>query len=196
MARTQKQTGPITMICEKTGIPFEAENRRRKSHPDVQAWLATAYEEGWYGEIQSVLYGPYKETFPTIEQFNARMEVVQAQAKASQETFARMERERKERVEAARRRRRETNDLLREFGYRWSDLGLKDEEEADAFDINAPIGSDWYLFSPDNRSVSVFAAMRELFHSDDVRACVKARRWFQEYEPERLAEIEKGETNG
>ena len=47
----------ITMICEKTGIPFEAQNKRRKSHPIVMSWLSKAYEEGWYQEANDAIYG-------------------------------------------------------------------------------------------------------------------------------------------
>lgn len=95
-----------------------------------------------------------------------------AERNAAYDERLRREREAKE----ARRQRAITNDLLRGRGYRWSSVGFKDEEDADAFDINAPIGQEWQLFSPDGRAVSVKEAMLELAYA----GVEFAKKWLAE----------------
>jgi hypothetical protein len=157
----------IKMICEKTGIEFEAENRRRKSHPVVQAWLAQAYEEGWYQQANDAIYGSSarsveKQTFTTIEQFVAYFEQLRASALQEKQTRETADSQQKREREEARRQRHITNSLLSGRGYTWKKY-TNDEEDIDMLGMPAV---EWDLRSPDNRIVSVQEAMQELAYQD------------------------------
>lgn len=69
---------------------------------------------------------------------------------------------RKREADEARQQRAAANGQLKIRGYRWQNIGFRSEEDADAFDVNLPIGNEWALFSPDGRAVSVQQAMQEL----------------------------------
>jgi len=73
---------------------------------------------------------------------------------------ARLRRERE--AKEARRERAVLNSALRARGYKWVQVGFRDEEEADAFDLNLPAGQEWQLVAPDNRSVSLSVATQEI----------------------------------
>lgn len=166
----------VTIICEKTGIEFEAPNRRRKCHPVVQGWFATAYNDAVYGNHARYID---KQTFENIEQFVAYFQKLQQeglQEVKRREEEADAQRKRDKEAQEARRQRHITNDLLRGRGYKWSDLGFKDEEDADFTNFNeVSYGHDWQLFSPDNRAVTVRQAMNELA-SQDVHF---AKKWLE-----------------
>lgn len=66
----------------------------------------------------------------------------------------RREREQKE----ARRQRALLNGALRAKGYKWMNVGFKSEEDADAFDVNLPIGNYWQLFDANGNAISLSAA--------------------------------------
>jgi hypothetical protein len=159
-----------TVKCDKTGIEFETQRPRKVNyHPQVQAWLEVANKEGWYGPANNAIYGNDaagipKQKFDTIEVFNAYFTDLQARSLQENQQRASERRQSEQEIKDAKRERHITNDLLRGRGYKWHDLGFKDEEEADAFDINAPVGPDWRLyFEPENREVlTVQEAMQEL----------------------------------
>lgn len=73
---------------------------------------------------------------------------------------ARLQREREE--SEARENRARTNAVLRMKGYKWVNVGFKSEEDADAFDLNLPIGDDWRLVSPNGNVVSVQEAKEQI----------------------------------
>lgn len=75
----------------------------------------------------------------------------QAARDAAYDDRLRREREQKE----AKRQRTITNSILRSKGYKWVNVGFRSEEDADAFDLNLPIGDDWQLVSPEGKVVSV-----------------------------------------
>lgn len=167
----------VEVVCEKTGLVFEAKTRRTKSHPTVMAWLNQAYEEGWYAEAQHPLYGDTKKQFSSIDEFvafykNLREKTLHAKH-AEQQEKSRRQREQEE----ASRQRYILNKLLRDRGYNWVNLGYLDDEEIDN-SITVPLPKyDWHLTSPDNRLVTMKEAMLELAYQD-----VKfAKEWLAEH---------------
>lgn len=59
----------VKVICEKTGVEFEAATRRTKNHPQIMAWLSDASREGWYGKALDVLKKGREQHLTTIEAF-------------------------------------------------------------------------------------------------------------------------------
>jgi|SRR5579885_138916 len=136
----------VTIICEKTGISFEAENRRRKSHPVVMAWLETAYKEGWYEQANTAIYGSRyveKQKFETIEQFVAYFQDLQKNALHAKHEAIDAEIQRKREAEEAKRQRHMLNRFLNDHGYFWKKFE-NDEEDQDFFGAPA---FEWYLRS-------------------------------------------------
>jgi len=179
----------VEIICEKTGITFEAENRRRKSHPTVQAWLAQAYDEGWYQQANDAIYGSSarsveKQKFESIEQFVAYFEQLRASALQEKQTRETAESQQKREREEAHRQRHITNSLLSGRGYTWKRY-TNDEEDIDMLGMPAV---EWDLWSPDNRIVTTQEAMQELAYQD-----VKfAHEWLAARNiPETMPTIEK-----
>jgi hypothetical protein len=164
----------ITMICEKTGIPFEAENRRRKSHPVVQSWMQKAYEEGWYQQANDAIYGNSarfveKQTFETIEQFVAYFTQLQKDSVQANNAREITESQRKRDEAESRRRRHITTSLLRGRGYTWQ-RGYSDSDiENDIWNGEGEPTGAWELVSPDHRTVSVKEAMFELAFYEDAK---------------------------
>ncbi len=157
----------ITVICEKTGIPFEAENRRRKSHPVVQGWIQKAYDEGWYPQANDAIYGNSarfveKQSFETIEQFVTYFTQLQKDSIQANTERERFDAQSKRDAAEVKRQRHITNDLLRGRGYGWKRFE-NDEEDIDMF--GAP-EVEYTLYSPDHRPVSVKEAMQELAYQD------------------------------
>jgi hypothetical protein len=45
----------VKVICQYTGIEFEAKSARTKNHPEVAQWLAEANQKGCYSELITAL---------------------------------------------------------------------------------------------------------------------------------------------
>lgn len=134
----------VTIICEKTGLQFEAENRRRKSHPVVMSWMETAYKEGWYEQANATIYGSRyteKQSFTTIEQFVSYFQDLQQRALHVKREADASEVQRKRDAEEAKRQRYILNRFLNDHGYSWKKFE-NDEEDQDFF--KAP-EFEWYL---------------------------------------------------
>jgi hypothetical protein len=162
----------VTIICEKTGIEFEARTKRTKNHPQIMAWVNEAAKDGWYNTALETIKKSRKDGATTLEQFVADLR--QAETAFKEQSNAayteKMERERQQKE--AKRQRYITNSTLREHGYHWVNLAFEDEEEADAFGLIGPqyehlIGKDWHLYAADHREVSVRQAMEEIASQGD-----------------------------
>lgn len=81
---------------------------------------------------------------------------IAAQAEKNAAINERLQREREDKD--ARENRARLNNTLRAKGYKWVNVGFKSEEDADAFDLNLPVGDDWQLVSPEWNVVSLSAA--------------------------------------
>lgn len=156
----------IAATCEKTGLTFEARSQRQTTHPQIRSWIDKSYKDGWYQACLDAIKAGREASLESIEEFIALLSETEHAAVSSQHADYSAMLERQRQAKEARRQRAVTNDLLRDRGYRWQNLGFKTEEEADAFDINLPIGNDWQLISPDGRIVTVKEAMQELAYHD------------------------------
>jgi len=77
-----------------------------------------------------------------------------AERDAAIDERCRRDRETKE----ARESRARLNSVLRMKGYKWTNVGFRSEEDADAFDLNLPVGDDWQLLDPEGKTISLNAA--------------------------------------
>ncbi len=151
-----------TVTCEKTGIEFEAKSARTKNHPAIMRVLDEANRYGWYAQAMQALIDGREAGLETIEEFVELLDATkEAALNAQQAKYSAFLAEKRAKKEA-RREHVILNAKLERHGYRWSNVGFADEEEADAFDINAPIGTSWILISPDNRTVTVAQALAEI----------------------------------
>lgn len=180
----------VTIICEKTGIPFEAENRRRKSHPVVMSWMETAYKEGWYDQANTAIYGSRyveKQKFETIEQFVSYFRDLQQRALHAKHEADAAEVQRKRDAEEAKRQRYILNRYLNDHGYSWKKFE-NDEEDQDFFNVPA---FEWYLRNEKTQqSTTVKDAMIAIARTTGDQF---ARAWLAEHGIEIPAE-EQSET--
>ncbi|GHP00944.1 hypothetical protein KSF_109910 [Reticulibacter mediterranei] len=187
----------VRTICDKTGIPFEAKSTRQINHPEVSALLNQAARNGTYTTALKVFAACKQEGMTDIDAVITRacsameaayQEQVEAKAQRKQE-----QRDSERQRQDARRDREWTNSILRDNGYKWFDLGFKDEEDADFTNFNAvTYGRDWHLYYGD-REVSVKQAMLELAWKGDRRA----KNWLVEHGiAEEMPEIEKHRQDG
>jgi len=122
----------VTVICQHTGIEFEAASKRQKNHPAVAALLASANEDGTYRVAVQRLAAARAAGMTEID---AIVRFVQTGEKAAlarraeiQAADRRLEQERAARHAAAMAQRDATNSILREAGFRW--LRYEEREEA------------------------------------------------------------------
>jgi hypothetical protein len=167
----------VQVICEKTGIEFEAATRRTKNHPTIMSWLEKSNRYDWYSQALETLTSGRKQGYTTIEQYNALFE--ETEKSAQEENIARfkVKRDEEEAAKAVRRERHITNSILREHGYRWSDLGFPEDEEIDNSYLGPTPRHDWQLFSSDDRAVSTQQAMQEIFATSQSNY---AKEWLEQ----------------
>jgi hypothetical protein len=175
----------VTVICDKTGIKFEAASRRQKNHPRVSSllnWAANTGKPGAYAVALS-LFAECKAEGMTdlaailewvkegVSEFNAASSEAEWQRKQQHKEDERQRR-------ARYKERQYTNGILREGGYRWVNFGFESEEDADFTNFNAvTIGPDWHLYHGD-REVTIRQAMQEMAESGNVRA----KLWLEEHQ--------------
>ncbi|SRR6266700_1168480 len=162
----------VKVICEKTGIEFEAATKRTKNHPSIMMILNDANKYGWYADALEALKSGRKSGFSMIEQFVSALRNAEEQYKEqTNAVYAAQNRERKA-VEEAKRQREIRNSLLRDRGYEWTDLGYAPDEEIDNSFLGRLPEHDWHLKAPDGKLVSLKDAMIALAR-EDVKYAVK-----------------------
>ena len=152
----------VEIICEKTGITFEAATRRTKNHPQIMAWLSEAYKDGWLSTAESIVRDGKVQGWTDVNQFIEALRAAESAAKDSVKAENTRRTEQEFAAKEARRQRYITNDLLRSRGYHWKKFE-NDEEDMDFYGAPAV---EWSLWSPDNRTVTVTEAMQELAAQD------------------------------
>lgn len=159
----------ITVICDKTGIEFEATSKRQKNHPRVSAFLDEANKDsrryqGSYQAAQQILVDIKANGMTDIDE---AMQYANAAYNAwkngeakpvIRQTVGSILRAKKD----ASRARDEQNAFLRSHGYRWQ----KDYADFDEYEEGEP--SAWNLYSSDGRIVSVAEAYDEINRGVDV----------------------------
>lgn len=156
----------FTVICDKTGIQFEAESKRQKNHPAISALLAKSTKYGNYGAALTAMAEVKAAGNMTITEaiafVNQRMDETDAER---QKRRIAEEREEKARTEA-RLERKALNDNLYRHGYTWH---KEDEESMDAFGATAfsdlygnHVSEVWILTNPEGHEVTVAQALASI----------------------------------
>lgn len=151
----------VTVICQYTGIQFEAATNRAKNHPVVSELLNAAAKGGNYGQVQSILAQCKKEGIQDIDQVREAVKAGNAKHIAQLNAQLQAEAEDKKAREKARAQRQEQNHFLREHGYTWH---KNDDDGYQPMFAN----DGWHLVSPDNRIVTVAQAMDEIKRGREV----------------------------
>jgi len=148
----------VKVICQHTGIEFEARSKRSKNHPRISALLSEANKNRAYNAVKDALAEGRELGFETIEQFE---EFARAAMRASRQEYVERMNEIRDEQKAkreAKRRRDIVNAKLRQHGYTWRKNFAYDadhyEESDDTF--------EWELWSEDGRVVTVEQALAEI----------------------------------
>jgi hypothetical protein len=165
----------VKIICEKTGIEFEAASKRTKNHPQIMVVVNEANRDGWYTQCLTALKAGREAGFTTLGEFIELLDETRKAAREQRDMQIGTFMDRKRAAQEARRQRFILNDFLRENGYHWSDLAMDPEDVDNSFTGHLPT-HDWQLFSSDNRAVSVKQAMQELA-AQDIKF---AKEWLEE----------------
>lgn len=160
----------VKIICQYTGLEFEATSKRQKNHPEISKLLNEAAADkrnpGAYGIVKKALAEGRTRDFTTVREFIefARSAVqAGAQEQADQERRNRELREEQARKrEEAEARRKVQNARLREHGYLWS----REYRDHDEFEEGEP--SLWVLRAPDGRAVSPEQGLDEIERGAEV----------------------------
>lgn len=152
----------VEVICEKSGLMFEARTKRTKNHPQIMALINGAYENGWYSQALETIKRGRERGFTTIEQFVDALRKTEASAIGARSADIEERIRREQDAKEARRQRHVTNDLLRDCGYRWQ----KYENDEEDIDLYGQPEYEWQLKTPDGRFVTVKEAMQELAYQN------------------------------
>lgn len=155
----------VKVICEKTGLEFEAVSKRTKNHPTIMSILNRANRDGWYGQALDAVKIGRQSGLATIEEFVAWLDETEKAWREQRNTQITGYLDSKLEAQEARRQRHILNSFLREHGYHWADLAMDPEDVDNSFTGHLP-AHDWQLFSSDNRAVSIKQAMQELAAQD------------------------------
>lgn len=141
----------VKIVCQHSGIEFEAATARTKQHPLVAALKKQSDKDGTYRAMNDALdsvrkVGGYATIEEYVQRVNDAMHGVPT-AKAQARAYV-------DQRDEADRTRREQNAQLRAAGYVWH----KYEAEHDAPEA----GYEWELRSPDGRVVTVSQALDEI----------------------------------
>lgn len=167
----------VTVICEKTGLTFEAPTKRTKNHPSIMAIVNEANRDGWYAQALASLKAGREAGFTTLEEFIDLLNETREAAREQRNMRIDAYMDRKRANAEVKRQRYITNNILRSYGYIWLDLGYPEDEEVDNSYTGSLPRHDFQLKSPDGRLVSVKQAMIELATQQNVKV---AREWLAE----------------
>lgn len=59
----------MQVTCQKTGLVFETESKRRNNHPTIMSIVNQANKDGWYSQCQDALQDGRKAGLDTLEDF-------------------------------------------------------------------------------------------------------------------------------
>lgn len=161
----------VTVICQHSGIEFEAATKRTKQHPEIATLKDRANKEGNYREVGDALDTVKKAGgYSTIEEY---MDLVRTELQTKRDAFlARAAKQRewqaKDESEKIEReaRRAEENALLNANGYTWRKEAIGTEDSDMRGSYGAGIGEfshyEWRLYAADGREVSKEQALAEI----------------------------------
>lgn len=158
----------VTVVCDKTGVTFEADSRRQKNHPRVSKFLNSCANDksnpGAYNMALAAFRQAKADGMTDIDAIMTFAEQYvseggdfarqQRQARAAAITAADKEfEEKRQRIKAE---RKERNEFLRQHGYTWR------KEAADFDEAEEGEPSLWVLRSADGREVTPAQALDEI----------------------------------
>lgn len=147
----------VKIVCQFTGIEFEAATKRSKNHPRISNLLNEANRDGWYSAALDSIKKNRGAGVKDIKEFVAAAysakEAYFTKKDADFAAQAEAVRKNKEQMEAAKEARIAQNNFLREHGYHWSKTGYS---SYDAYEEGGP--DEWELIAADGRLVEGKAA--------------------------------------
>jgi len=161
----------VEIICSESGIKFEAATRRTKQHPLIAAAKAKANKDSKYRELNEALAAVRKSGgYETIEQFMALVDDHMSAHLRQQDEIAARRREADKEAQAAHEQRKierdAQNKVLRDHGYNWQKIAVGTEDDVLPDSYMAGVGefshSEWRLYAPNGRRVTVAQAMDEI----------------------------------
>lgn len=166
----------VNVICQESGIEFEAENRRTKQHPKIAELKQRAFKDGTGRELGDALISVRKAGgYTTIDEYISLVENKMTGVETYGMRKIRYEAERRERRERVQRERNERNAMLKANGYTWHAYELCEEDDGYS---GRPFANNkrFYLTDPDGNIVDVSQAIDEIKRGRDVvRAEIAAR---------------------
>lgn len=146
----------VKVICQETGIEFEAPTKRTKQHPAVAALKAAAHRDGNYGAAMSAIKAVRESgKSTTVKDFIAAVKMLMSSEIDSRHT------EKQAAINAAaaaKDARQSQNAELRAYGFKWlkSELGDGTDWLGDSGEFQ------WELYSPEGRRVTIAEALSEI----------------------------------
>lgn len=160
-----------TVICQHSGIEFEAASSRTKQHPLVAAFKNDAQKNDNYNlALQALDKARAAGGYTTIEQYMAVVNDImtgKVQAKTAQANARRQAEQDAEKSRRENKAQREAqNRLLNANGFRWKKYDYGTEESWAPGGLGAGIGEvdgyAWCLVGPDGREVSLEDALAQI----------------------------------
>lgn len=187
----------VTVVCDKTGVTFEADSRRQKNHPRVSKFLNSCagdkHNPGAYNMALAAFRQAKAEGMTDIDAIMTFAE----QYVSEGGDFARQQRQERQRAQAdaekvleekrqrIKAERKAQNEFLRQHGYTWR------KEAADFDEEEEGEPSLWVLRAPDGQAVSVAQALDEIARGAEV---VRAEIAAQEAAAAAKAEAQRQEV--
>lgn len=156
----------VKVICEHSGLEFEAKTTRSKSHPRVSDLKNRAYRENNYSDTMSAL-GKARRAggYSTIEEYMKLVSDIMAGESAKHDAAILASRKVEAEAEQARRevkiRREAQNAFLKQHGYNWQKDEIIDFDQYEEYDARYA-EFVWNLITPDGRIVTVEQALAEI----------------------------------
>lgn len=179
----------VKVICQHSGIEFEASTSRTKQHPLVADLKAEANKRGTYREVNEAMDAVKKAGGYTTAEEYIQMVKAHISNKAQQaKEVAQRRAERFAQAEAEAKAKKQAEDaLLKEHGYEMKKVveQINDDGQGE-YDLV----DRWYLHSPDGRRVSRNEALDEIKRGAEV---VKAEREAAQKAQEEKAAAEKAQ---
>lgn len=158
----------VTIICQYTGVAFEADSRRQKNHPSVSRFLNACANNksnpGAYSMAQAAFRQAKADSMTDIDAIIAFAEryvseggdFQRQQRNERQAAQAAVDKAFEEKRQQIKEERRKRNEFLKQHGYTWS----KEFADFDEYEEGEP--SEWVLRSQDGRAVTPAQALDEI----------------------------------
>lgn len=152
----------ITVICNESGIQFEAKTKRSTQHPAVAALKAEAAKRGTYAATMNAIADVRKAgDYKTVEQF---IQIVTDQVNGVRKVAIESKVAAQIAQKEAEDKRKRQNALLRTNGYNW----IQDEVTGYFGGVGDKPEYEWTLLDPDGHPITVAQALDEIARGRDI----------------------------